>query len=337
VTDTASKDCAIGIDVGGTNIAGGIVDPDGQVIAHNKVKTQPKKGVDHSLEQLRSCIRDLLDGPEGGRACAIGMGIAATIDYQNNLLTLAPNIGWRDLPLPKMFTEEFGLPTFMDNDVNVGTLGEFAHGAGKGCRDVVGIFLGTGIGGGVIINGRLHRGMNGTAGEIGHMVLRKKSAPCCCGFEGCFEGLASRTAVVHTILAEKEKGTKTIIEPKKSGRVTSTMLRKAVEAGDALTIKVMEDAAEYVGLACISIVHLLCPEKVILGGGLMDVMPDFFVETANRITQERQLGHAARGVEIVRGTLGDDAGVVGGAALAMMASNYMTLRDRGAHGNEPRP
>ena len=212
------------------------------------------------------------------------------------------------------------IPTFVDNDVNVGTLGEYAFGAGQGVKNLVGIFVGTGIGGGIILDGKLFHGVNKTAGEVGHMIVEAKGPRCGCGNFGCLEAVASRTAITRDLQkAILKKGKKSKLTELNGGNldlIRSKAIARAVKHGDKLTIKVVQRAAKYLGISVASIVHFLNPEMVVLGGGVVEAMGDSLLDPIRHAAAEYALPTTMDGVQIVAATLGDNAGVIGASVLA---------------------
>ena len=224
------------------------------------------------------------------------------------------------MPLKAKLEANLSIPTFVDNDVNVGTLGESAFGAGQGVKNLVGIFVGTGIGGGIILDGKLFHGVNKTAGEVGHMIVKANGPQCGCGSFGCLEAVASRTAITRDLQkAILKKGKKSILTKLNGGKldqIRSQAIAKAVKRGDKPTIKVMQRAGKYLGISVASIVHFLNPEMIVLGGGVIEAMGDSLLDPIRRSAAKYALPTTLDGVQIVEATLGDNAGVIGASVLA---------------------
>lgn len=255
-----------------------------------------------------------------GAPIAIGIGSPGPLNPVTGVVLSAPNLaGWTDIPLAKLMEKRAGLPAYIENDVNAGTYGEFKLGAGKGKRDVVGIFVGTGIGGGLILNGRLRSGFRHMAGELGHVVIAVDGPLCGCGKPGCLEALVSRTAIERDIRAAIQSGRSSIVTELAGPemRLTSGVLAKAVEARDPVVSEVMDRVPYYLGIYVANMVNILDPEMVILGGGVMEAFGETFLgpirETARRYFISAQ---DADKVAIVPAKLGDNAGVLGAAMLA---------------------
>jgi glucokinase len=216
-------------------------------------------------------------------------------------------------------TETFGVPAFVDNDVNAGTYGEFRAGAGRGAQHVLGVFVGTGIGGGVIANGNLYHGFSKNAGEIGHIIVEANGPRCGCGNRGCMEALASRTAMTRDIRKSAKRGAKTVLKEKltqETELISGGDLGRAYRAGDRLVIKIMHRAAKMLGIGIGSLVNVLGPEIVVLGGGVIEAMKDDYMARIEASIRDVAFDFAAKDLKIVRAELGDDAGVTGAAMLA---------------------
>ncbi len=311
----------VGVDLGGTKILAAVVDSDGHIVSRAKARTQPERPVTEIIATIADTVRAAvakasLQMQDIG---AVGITAPGVLDAQAGVVRFAPNLHWRDVPLAAALRQQLGLPIYLENDVNMGTLAEHTLGAGRGARDVVGIFVGTGIGGGIILNGRLHTGYNGSAGEIGHMVIRMGGPRCGCGRRGCLEALASRTAIVRELTAAIEGGAKSVLPELVKGdlnRLTSGALAKAVAQGDKLAISVLKRATKSLGIGVANVVNLLGPEMVILGGGVMEALDDRWIERVRQVARKHALPNAMEGVKIVRAQLGDDAVALGAAVLA---------------------
>ena len=249
----------------------------------------------------------------------MGVGAPGAVDPENGRVIFAPNLDWKDVGLRKTLEKQLGTPVFLGNDCNVCTLGVYETELKRKPKDVVGISLGTGIGAGLVLNGEIYTGFNRTAGEIGHMVLEVSGPKCSCGNNGCFEALASRTALFRKIHAAVKEGQKTILtdmlgpdlEDLRSGD-----LRKAIRRGDKFVDHVVEEAAEYTGIAVANIINLLNPEVVVLGGGIIEALEDEMMAIIVETAMEYAMSGTSKGIEIMASKLGDDAGITGGAVLA---------------------
>ena len=317
-----NDDYVVGVDMGGTKILAAVINAKGEIVQQAKRATKPKKGPEEVIERITRCIREAIDSAElkPSQIRAIGIGSPGPLDPETGVIIFAPNLGWSNVPLKAKLEANLSIPTFVDNDVNVGTLGEYAFGAGRGVKNLVGIFVGTGIGGGIILDGKLFHGVNKTAGEVGHMIVEAKGPRCGCGNFGCLEAVASRTAITRDLQkAILKKGKKSKLTELNGGNldlIRSKAIARAVKQGDKPTIKVVQRAAKYLGISVASIVHFLNPEMVVLGGGVVEAMGDSLLDPIRHAAAEYALPTTMDGVQIVAATLGDNAGVIGASVLA---------------------
>ncbi len=312
----------VGVDMGGTKILAAVVGLNGQIVARLKVMTKAEKGADDVINRISDCISESIEKANlrASQIRAIGIGAPGVVDPVAGEVLYAPNLHWSNVPLKGALENLLNIPVFVDNDVNLGTLGEQALGAGRGVDNLVGIFVGTGIGGGIVLNGKLFYGANRTAGEIGHVILKPGGPKCSCGNRGCLEALASRTAISRYVQkAITQQGKKSILPELNGGNldmVRSRALAKAVEKGDKLTLKAIRRARHYLGIGVATVVGLVNPQVVVLGGGLIEALGDDFVNGVHHAASKLALPNAMNGVDVVSATLGDDAGAIGAAALA---------------------
>ena len=316
----------IGVDMGGTKILSAVIDAEGNILGTAKVSTKAGRGAVAVIDRIANCIQRAVDksGVDAASIQAVGIGAPGPLDPATGVVIFAPNLGWRDVPLKTELEARTGFPTFVDNDVNVGTLGEHVFGAGRGIQNVVGIFVGTGIGGGIILQGELFHGASKTAGEIGHIIVKAGGPRCGCGTRGCLEAIASRTAMTKQFRkAILKKGKKSVLSELTGGdlsAIRSGVLAKAVRLNDALTLKVLKKVTKYLGIGIGSIVNFLNPEMIVLGGGVVEALDDTFLDGIRAATKKYSLPNTLDGVQIVRAELGDNSGILGAAALARQRS-----------------
>lgn len=312
----------VGVDMGGTKILSAVIDAEGNILGTAKVPTKADEGTSVVIDRIADAIQKAIGKSGVNKASieAVGIGAPGPLDPETGVVIFAPNLGWRDVPLKAELEARVGIPTFVDNDVNVGTLGEHAFGAGKGVQNIVGIFVGTGIGGGIILHGELFHGASKTAGEIGHIIVKADGPRCGCGVRGCLEALASRAAMTKQFQkAIEKKGKKSVISKLTNGdlsAIRSGVLAKAIRANDKLTLKVFREATKYLGVGIGSIVNFLNPEMIILGGGVVEALDDTFLDNIRAAAEKYALPNTLDGVQIVRAELGDNSGILGAAALA---------------------
>lgn len=316
-----NKSHVVGVDLGGTKILAGVFDADLTLVGKSKKSTKAKRGVEAVIDRIARCILDAVDEcdlkPEDIRG--VGIGAPGATDPEAGTVIYAPNLDWRDIPLKAILEKTLKVPVFIENDCNIQALGVHEKELKGVPRHLVGIFLGTGIGAGVVVNGELYSGFNRTAGEIGHMVLDVNGPKCACGNKGCFEALASRTAIFKRIQGAAKEGQKTLLTDMLGPGLKdmrSGDLRKAIKRGDKFVQKVVEDAAAFTGIAVANVINLLNPEVVVLGGGVMQALEDQMLEIILRNAHQYAMSGVDKGIEILASTLGDDAGITGGAVLA---------------------
>jgi len=311
----------LGIDLGGTKVMAAVFDGDHKIISRARAKTQAWRDDEDVFHTIAATARRALTsaGIEAVDLRAIGIGAPGPLDPDTGYIIESSNMQFRNFPLGPRLTEAFGCPAAVDNDVNAGTYGEFKHGAAQRARNVLGMFVGTGIGGGLIINGALYHGFSKNAGEIGHIIIDTGGPRCGCGNRGCLEALASRTAITRDIRRQIKRGVKTSVKPllkRETDMLSGGDLKKAYRAGDKLVMKVMHRAAKMIGIGIGSLVNVLAPEVVVLGGGVIEAMGDDFLARIDLSTREIAVEFATKDLQLVRAALGDDAGVIGAAMLA---------------------
>lgn len=309
----------IGIDVGGTNVKIALVNDSGKIIYSNSVPTRAEMGYEYTVNNIKQAIYDLMKETklEAKDIEGIGFGFPGQVDYKSGVVRLAPNIpGWVEVPIAKMIEDEFHIPTRVDNDVRCAALGELKYGAGKGCENLICITVGTGIGSGLIVNGKLVRGASNAAGEIGHIKLQIHDGPICgCGDTGCMEAFASGPAIV-AMAEEYIKGGKSTKyrEMANGGDITPFIVAEAAKAGDPVARRIFSRIGEYIGIGMASVVNLLNPEKIIVGGGVADA-GDILLEPMKEALKKRAMKIAGETVEVVPAQLGNTAGVIGASLL----------------------
>ena len=312
-----------GIDLGGTSVKVIIADGRNKILASNKKKTEvglkPKALINEIASLVARTAADV--GIKAKALGAVSIGAPGTIDVARGVVHDAPNLGWRNVRLAAELKSRLGVPVIVDNDVNVGVVGEHAFGAGERVSELVGVFVGTGIGGGIICGGELYEGGHGWAGEIGHMVLLADGPVCGCGHRGCAEALASRTAMERDVRAAVKAGRKTavtgIMKERNKDRMTSSVIQAALGKKDPVMKEVIERAEYYLGILVANLVNALDPERVVIGGGIAGRLGEDFVGLIRRTAAEYFLHpEAIKRVKIVKGTLGDDAGALGAVVLA---------------------
>jgi glucokinase len=317
----ANKDYVMGVDLGGTKILAGVFTDKLECLGRSKKSTKSQRGADKVVERIATCVADAIDecDLQAKQIRGIGIGAPGACDPDTGTVLFAPNLVWKNYPLKKELEKQLDLPVFVENDCNIQALGVFEKELGGKPKSMVGIFLGTGIGAGIILDGKLYSGFNRTAGEIGHMILHVGGPKCGCGNKGCFEALASRTAIFRMIETAVKDGQKTVLTDMLGSGLDdmrSGDLRKAIRKGDKLVEKIIEEAAEYTGIAVANLINLLNPQVVVVGGGVMDALEDDMMAVIVETAHDYAMTGTDDGIEILASKLGDDAGITGGAVLA---------------------
>ena len=307
----------IGIDVGGTNVKIALVSDKGKIIYSNSIPTRAEMGYEYTINSMKDAVRDLLKETKMKASDIEGMGFGfpGQIDCQKGIVRLAPNIpGWVNVPIAEIMEKEFGIPTRVDNDVRTATLGELNYGAGVGCENLVCITVGTGIGSGLVVNGKLVRGANNAAGEIGHIKLNMQGGPLCgCGDRGCLEAYASGPSIVAMAEEYIRGGKSTKYRELANPDITPYIVAVAAKEGDPVARQIFRIMGEYIGMGLTSVVNLLNPEKIIIGGGVADA-GDILLDPIRETIAKRAMT-IQKEVEVVPSQLGNTAGVIGASLL----------------------
>ncbi len=308
----------IGIDVGGTNVKIALVDNKGKIIYSNSIPTRAEMGYEYTINNMKESITELIKETKSDpkNIESIGFGFPGQIDYQKGIVRLAPNIpGWVNVPIAEIMEKEFGIPTRVDNDVRCAALGELNYGAGQGCDNLICITVGTGIGSGLVINGKLVRGASNAAGEIGHIKLDMNGGPLCgCGDRGCLEAFASGPSIVALAEEYIKGGKSTKYRELANPDITPYIVSEAAKQGDPVAKRIFTIVGEYIGIGLASVVNLLNPEKIIIGGGVA-AAGDLLLTPIKESLIKRAMPIAGSAVEIVPAQLGNSAGVIGASLL----------------------
>jgi len=303
----------------------------GEVVSTERKRTRAEKGQEYVSQQIINVSTAAVESaklPSGAKITGVGIGAAGQIDRKNGLVLDAPNLGVKDMPMADILSKQFGKPVAVGNDVEVAALGEYIFGAGRGYSTFVVIFVGTGIGGGIVQNGRLYSGLTGTAGEIGHMTIQAGGRICPCGSRGCLEAYASRTAITRAIMAEIHHGRTSVLTGEAELQLSegetiirSGLLANALSRADALVSEIVTEAADFLGYGLASVMNFFNPECIILGGGVIEAVDLLFEHAVHRarITALSDPGHKTK---IIRAKLGDFSGVVGAACLGAQAAGF---------------
>ena len=313
---------ALGFDLGGTKILTAVVNTQGEIVSHDRRRTPATKGHQAIIQSmLKSADRALdLAGIATAELGAVGIGAAGLSDPETGVLFTSPHLpGWRDVPLRDIIEKGLGKKSFLINDADAAALGEFHFGAGRGTRHLIYITVSTGIGGGIIINGQIYTGASGAAGEIGHMTIDVNGPPCNCGNRGCWETLASGTALAREARHRISEGAKTSILEHADGdinKLTAEAVHSAAKDGDSLAKELIARTGYYLGVGLANLINMFNPELIVIGGGLSNI-GDMLFAPAFKVAEERAFREAYRAVRFSPAKLGLNSGVLGAAAFAL--------------------
>ncbi len=309
----------IGIDIGGTNIACGIVDEDCRIIASAKVKTNAPRPYEEILEAIKESVRAACAkaGISPSNAECIGIGCPGTCNRESGTVEYSNNLGFVNAPVGRDIEEAFGLKTYLDNDANAAAFGEFVAGAAKGSRNAVVITLGTGVGSGIIIDGKIYSGSNFAGGEIGHTVIVADGLPCTCGRNGCFEAYSSATGLIRmtseAAALNPESLTARLIE--QDGRVSARTAYKAMKQGDETGKAITERYVKYLACGIANTINIFQPDILCIGGGVCNEGDTLLLPLRELVAEQIYSKNSAKNTEIVICSLGNEAGIIGAAML----------------------
>ena len=306
----------IGVDLGGTRIRAGAVGDDGSILARSEALSDARRGPAAVLDTLRQTVIEL--AAPLGRLRALGVACAGQIHAETGVVVQAPNLGWTDVPLADELRRALGVAVVVENDVRAAAWGEFTSGGGRAGDSLIAVFVGTGLGSGAVIDGRLWAGASNAAGEVGHTQVVADGLVCPCGARGCLERYVSGSGFQQRLREALASGAATVLRERTGGdpdRLTAPMLYEAAQAGDAFAGAVWSDAVHHLTVSMANYVTVLNPRVLVLGGGVIESVPALFTAAAAGIPPLTTiLGREVLHIE--RARLGDWSGVVGAAALA---------------------
>ncbi|NGQ96592.1 ROK family glucokinase [Brevibacillus sp. SYP-B805] len=310
----------VGVDVGGTAIKMALLSTEGEILTKLEEPTPVAEGEDKVIEKIARMITDILKNANvsNEQVAGVGLGVPGPVDTTTGVVLQAVNLHWTSTPLKEKLERLTGLLVKVENDANCAALGEMWRGAGLGAKNMIMVTLGTGVGGGVILNGKVISGINGVGGEIGHITLNPQGGPPCnCGKTGCLETYASATAIIRegTRLAESGRSPLLADALSKHGQLRAKDVFDAAHAGDEAAIAVIDEAAFYLGLALANLVNVLDPAKIVIGGGVSAAGDFLFSRIRQSFVRFLTFSFLADTCQIVPATLGNDAGVIGAGKL----------------------
>ena len=313
-----NNDCdyTAGADIGGTNLRCGIFGAGGKPVSDERILMPEVSDVDFIIHNIKKFLND----NKKYNVKTVGIGIAGQIDAESGSIIFSPNLNWRDVPLKKRLEEELGLNIFVTNDLTAITYGEWKYGAGKGFDNLICIFVGTGIGSGIILNGGLYTGCFNSAGEIGHTRIVSGGRKCTCGNYGCLEAYAGGHGIASIAMERAyadRPGFQDIISESGGSieSISAKSIAKAYKAGSKEAVRLIDETGEYLSDGITSAVNFLNPCAVILGGGVLDGIPELF-DIVKVETLKKSLKASSSNLKILKSVLGEDAGIIGAAALA---------------------
>jgi len=317
-----ADDLVLGVDLGGTKILTAVTNSQGKMLSQDHSITPAKKGHEAVIRSiLESAHRALKQADVAiSELIAVGIGAPGLSNPETGILFTSASLpGWRDVPLRDIIQERLGKKTFLTNDANAAALGEFYFGAARGIRNFIYITLSTGIGGGIVIDGKIYSGAIGAAGEVGHMTIDDEGPICNCGNRGCWEALASGTALAREARQRIGEGVTTSILEYAEGdveKVTAQVIHNAAEQGDSLAKELIARTGYYVGVGLANLINIFNPELIVIGGGLSNI-GDMLLEPAFKVAEERAYKEAFQAVRFASAGLGRNSGVLGAAAFAL--------------------
>jgi glucokinase len=309
----------IGVDLGGTRIRVAQVSQRGEILYKTRIATPSNDGAEAVTDAIIAAVR-ALQLTTAQPALGIGIGVAGQIDTAGETVRFAPNLRWQDLPLRATLQQRLGLPVVLLNDVRAATWAELRFGAGQGCRELLCLFIGTGIGGCLVSGGRIISGASNSAGELGHMSVALNGPLCRCGNHGCLEALAGGWAIARraneAVAADPKSGAALIrLADRQPGAITSKMVAEAAHAGDKLAGQIIAEVSEALISGVVSLVNAFNPERLILGGGVIEGLPELIARIEQGV-KKRALPAASEVLQVVPAKLQNDAGVIGAASFA---------------------
>jgi len=316
----------VGVDLGGTQIRAALCGADGQIFRRVARLTEAKEGPDAVIARIFDAITEAISDTPVSDVTGIGIGAPGPLNPITGVVREAPNLpGWQDVPLRTLISERFGRPTFLGNDANLAGLAEYHYGAGRGIRDMIYLTISTGIGSGIIVDGRMLLGAEGLAAEAGHMIILPNGPVCGCGAHGCLEALAAGPAIARDVVGRIKSGKKSRVSKLVEGdlgKVDAKVVNVAAQLGDKLAINAFRHAGTYLGIGIANLLRLFNPRMVVLGGSVTK-SGAFLFDPMHEAIKAHALPLYWEGLAITAAALGDDVGLLGAAALAITESRIV--------------
>jgi len=306
-----------GIDIGGTDIKCGLVSKAGEIVDRAKIPTEASRGADYVCNKMADLLKEMQNSNPNYTIAGVGIGVPGQVIVNQGLLVEAPNLaGWKNIYVGREMEKRLNLPVILDNDANVAALGEYVFGAGRGCREMLMVTLGTGVGGGFILDGKLYRGASGGAGEFGHIIICHDGAKCSCGRRGCVEAYVGTKGLLRNLYEQLDSGNSSSLSTHIRNSLSPKDISQAANSGDKVAIEVLAEAGKWLGVAIGSVANLLNLERVVVGGGVAGA-GDFILEPARQQIANTALKVSYADIEVIPAKLGNEAGLTGAACLIM--------------------
>ncbi len=310
----------IGVDLGGTNIATGVVNEKNEIIGRGKVKTRAPRPADAIFDSIKEAVDMAVvnAGINYDEILSVGIGTPGSVNKDTGAIEFSNNLKFHNVPAKQMLEERLKKPVYLENDANAAALGEAVAGCGNGVKNFVAVTLGTGVGSGIIIDGKIYRGSNFCGGEMGHMVINVDGIPCNCGRKGCWEKYASATALVSQAVEAMQSNKDSLLWQTCDGdlnKVEGKTIFEALDLGDATAKAVINKYLYYVAVGLANVINALQPESVCIGGGISGQGEKILQPIREMVKAERYSVYADKQAEILKAALGNDAGIIGAALL----------------------
>ncbi|HSP88475.1 MAG TPA: ROK family protein [Ignavibacteriaceae bacterium] len=306
--------------MGGTKILAAAINSHDGIIARVKKETPAGNDKEKYIQSLAEIVEEVVNELhlDKSNVKAVCLGVPGAVNPFTGIINIAPNLKLKNFNIGERLHKLIPYPVLIENDVNLGALGIKTFGVGKNAKNLFVVFIGTGIGGGIILNEKIYRGSNFVAGEIGHMVVEKDGPLCGCGNKGCIEAVASRTAIVRNIEKDIKQGKKSLLSGfvKNKEKIKSKALASAIKNNDAVAVKRLNEACERIGILLAGVCNLLNVDMIVLGGGVIEAVGKYMMPKIKKSFNENVMSGSAKGLKIVPSKLGDDAALYGGIPLA---------------------
>lgn len=309
----------VSVDMGGTKILASVLNTKEGIIARDKKPTNVEAGTSTYINDIIQLINSVIgkSGVKSSQIVSVSLGVPGSVNPLSGIIGLAPNLGLKNYNIKKALQKKIKYPVLIENDVNLAALGIKHFGVAKKAKNILVVSVGTGIGGGIILNEKLYRGSKFVAGEIGHIPVEKNGPLCGCGRKGCFEAVASRTAIVNRIFADIKAGRRCILKDyvKSGKKIKSGALRNAIAKKDKVVVKRITEASEIIGQVLAGLANLMNFDMIVLAGGLIEAAGNFILPVIKSSFDKNVLKDSANGLKILPSKLADDAAIYGGIAL----------------------